>query len=232
MATQWLCGAINDHDTPDEARTELKTALDSMAKQLNDWTTEVDYYTYVPSYEIKKDPCSLCESEASYIEGCVEELIDAGYVISGDVWVVVDGAEAYGYGRGDVEVSYNGTDAWGARALYTPSNWGDDPVETFYNLVIQEAGHCFEAYHRHGTYWDPSWGPIYDVSPMATCYTYNANGDVDTCYEGSATPPDSFCGGDSNDINESWCGGCGDPCRHTKYMSACTLDRIVAYSPL
>lgn len=232
MASQWLCGAINDYDTPDEARTELKTALDSMADQLNSWTDDVDYYTYVPDYEIKKDPCSLCESEASYIEGCVEELIDAGYVIDGDVWTIVDGAEAYGYGKGDIEVSYNGTDAWGARALYTPTNWGDDPVETFYNLVIQEAGHCFEAYHKHGDYWTSSCCSLYDVSPMATCYTHNADDVVDTCFEGGATPPDSFCDGLSNYPNESWCGDCGNSCRHLDSMTSCTKDRIVSFSPL
>lgn len=155
--------------------------------------------------------------------------------MDGDVWCIVDGAEGYGYVGGNYRYSPDGTNAQliGSRALYTPKQAAvNDSVETFRNLAIQEAGHCFLAGREHGDHriqWpDLYTREIFNVSPTATAYTHGSSGgDVDTDRSGSATAPDEFCDGLPNKDAPYWCGTSANECRHdTLSMTQCTMEQI------
>jgi hypothetical protein len=61
--------------------------------------------------------------------------------------------------------------------------------------------HNFETWHKQGDYEIDVNDNAYDVSPIATAYAYvftPRGDDVDTCYQGSADPPDDFLCGPNN----------------------------------
>jgi hypothetical protein len=245
MASQPIGTCRHAYDVGNTAHTELDYAIDSMVDQMNNWPQGTNYYYYKISSSTQPTPQPHeCAGEVDYIKKCLQQLYDAGEVVDGDAWIIIDGWENYGYGYGGVPYDVPGTNItlWGARVLYTPSNFPADPVEVTHNIAIQEIGHCFGADHGDGTYryTITSGGSKsgYDVTPMATAYTETDNVifGSDTCWSGGETAPPSFCGGLDNYQLYNWCHDtsflCSDPCRHDIQMTYCTKAQIDSAAPL
>lgn len=237
---QSLCVAPAYQQGSTNAVDHTLTALRDMEEQLES-ATSTSFYTYSVTEELDTDWHDYDDSssdEISYIEACLEELYNKGKTADGDAWIIPDGVEYWGYGRGHVSwTSPDGSQTlWGARVIHTPSqSLVSDPIETYYNLVIHEMGHNLGASHEHGDY-DDSSGQIADVTPMATVYAYGKDDHNDTCWEnsgGKSDAPDDFCW-ESNKTDDYLCDHftCEDTCRHTTSMAYCAKSNIEDNTPL
>lgn len=230
--SQWLCTTIRDEMSNTSARSDVQTGTTHMRDQLNhDSNVSTTFEQYDSSYDVTVDT----SDEIQYIKDALQELYNNGETVDGDAWIIVDGADTWGYGRGGVKYTTDdgAQTLWGARVFHTPSQLSaNDPVQTFYNLTIHELAHCFKADHEDGSYDDRDTNNARNATPMATAYTYDDDDSVDTCWEGGGTIPSTFdCGPDNRKV-ESWCGNCGDTCVHQVGMTSCTRSTIDSFSPL
>lgn len=235
MADQYLCTAINDNLGNTTAAADISEGTEHMREQLNNVSSVSTSFGQFDSNHQVTEPTE--GDEIQYVKDCLQELYEAGQTIDGDAWIIADGADfdLWGYGRaiGRYVTDDGQQELWGARVIHTPSQLAvPDPIDTFYNLTIHELSHLFTVDHIDGSY-SRKDNLARLASPMATAYTYDNDDEPDSCYEGSATPPDNFNCGPENRIQENWCdAGCADACRHQVGMTDCTLDIIDNNAPL
>lgn len=233
--SQMLCTAVNSSlGNPEQVKQETRSAIDSLEKQLDsDDSITTEFATYHSDYMPQAD-ASIFGSEKEFLRECVEQLWNEDSVCDGDSWVVVDGAWHHGYGRGGITChpdSDNDITIVAARAFYAPGfPFTPEPVETFQNLAIHETLHNFDVRHKHGSY--RSEENLFDVTPIATCYSYNSSNQVDTRFAGTGEQPSEFCDGVSNRQNGDWCDSCKHPCRWCDDVTSCAKQRVEEYSPL
>lgn len=244
MSSQWLCVAPANGMGSTSAISDSKHAITNMRDQLNDETSHTYHYydTDDPLSPHGSEYSDDAEGEKQYIRDCLQELYERGTAMVGDSWLIPDGWEVYGYGRGHVSWSPPDADGqiMGARVIHTPSQWFvTDPKETYYNLAIHEMGHNLSAWHHMGdydTYYDGDYR-IRDVTPMGTVYVYTDDGHNDTCWENSnnrSGAPDDFCGRTVQDYLGKFCdhNTCEATCRHDMTMSSCTVSAIEDNTPI
>ena len=228
------------------AYSHIKYAIQDMVDQLNNRTSNSFNYYGVES-PLDVDMAEYgddAEAEKQYIRDCLEELYNENHAIDGDAWVIADGAEVWGYGRGGIEYKPDSsTTIYGARAFHTPSQTAvADPLEFYHNLAMHEMGHNLTADHNKGDYteyWDGSEWRIKDVTPMASIYVYTSDDHNDSCWEngkGKSHAPDSLCNGRENKtMSIKFCNHwtCEAVCRHdTLRLASCAVDDIEDSTPL
>lgn len=242
----YLNVAIENEMGSTNAYSHTEYAIKDMVNQLNNNTSNsYTYYGVDSPLDTDKDSYSDTSSaEIDYVKDCLKELWNEGHAIDGDAWIISDGAEKWGYGRGSIEYSPDSdTTIYGARAVHTPSQtFVDDPIEFYHNLAMHEMGHNLTAWHNDGgyrKYWNGSEYRIDNVTPMASIYVYTSDDHTDACWEnsgGESNAPDSFCDGQENkSMSIKFCdhSSCGDKCRHdTLNLTQCTIDQIESNTPL
>lgn len=242
----YLNVAIENDMGSTNAYSDTEYAIKDMVDQLNN-NTSTSFTYYGVSTPLDTDMNSYGDGttgEKNYIRDCLKELYNQGDAIDGDAWVISDGAEVWGYGRGGVTYEPDSsTTIYGARAFHTPSQTAvADPREFYYNLAMHEMGHNLSADHNKGgytEYWDGSNYRIEDVTPMASIYVYTEDNHTDACWEnsnGESHAPDSFCNGQANKTMSSlFCDHdtCEAKCRHsTLSLTSCTYSDIDDSTPL
>lgn len=236
--SQWLCTVAHEScgSHLSEARREQEEAISTMASQFDYSSYDTDFNTYESSLTLDANAPDSNENwaEDQFVKNCLEEIEEEGHPVDGDAWMIVDVHRRFGYGGTRIrhELS-NGGEIYGNRVLYSPALWIlEDGIATFHSTAIHEMGHNFGVSHADGTYEKDSDGTLHSVSPMATCYTYDGEDNVDTSMEGTGYTPSSFCWGDDNRESGHWCGDTDDPCRHTSDMAWCARDEMDTNAPL
>lgn len=239
MATQRLCGAVNDNIAKSATRTMLQDGLEEMASELNARTSH-SYEAYGPKDHYWDAPTAYVDNndsqsdETQYLGDFIGDIGDAGdageiTVNDGDAWVIIDAFGdkdfgEYGYGKSiDDIIEYTGGEyisLWGARATaFGQTAFVDSPSELTKTFVKHELGHNFGCFHKHGSYGLNSDFDIKDVTNMATSYVRDVYGNADTRYKGTGSTPgvdnsNRFCGDMKNKNYAEYCGTVPNKCRH------------------
>jgi len=156
-------------------------------------------------------------------------------VVDGDIWIIFDGFDGYGYGQSYVNgitISKDGINkaVHVGRTLSVSNAFTSDPDKVGNNAIKHNIAHNSLVDHSDGIYQTEN-GSITDVSPIAQACVLDENGNPDTCVSGSDDPPPEFCENKEQSPKYLFCAGCSNWCRHTLSYSECTKDTVDSNLP-
>lgn len=198
MPVQYLCAAFGTYVTSHQ-RNLVESAINDMANEL-EASTNFSVYTYF----INNDISPGTKTEKEFVKASLEWLESKGDLFDGDAWIFVHREESYGFGGGEVKTEDVSSISKHAHGQAVLGNANELVTDRFLKgMAKHEMAHNLGAGHDEGCYSVDSAGKIYDITPMAHSYTYNADGKCDTqeltslaC--GSGHVPTSFkCGKDN-----------------------------------
>lgn len=126
---------------------------------------------------------SADRSEDQFVEQSLRNLADTGELIHGDHVILGHGYWNYGYGGGEAHISHNGLDLHGV-AVYSGLYVNDNESRHF---VWHELAHIMGCDHIDGCYdvqYDSNHSEymVDNITPMATGYTFDKDGNNDVQY--------------------------------------------------
>lgn len=231
MGSQVICATLHGNiDGASNVKDRVQTAVENACDELNSFSSEHTYYSVGPKDAEYFPSPSAGDGEDQFLTNFGHKLAEGHnqnevYVQGGDIWIIVDVKDEWGYGRGRhrVTVDLNGTDyyLWVGRALALEKSWAaPDPNEMTKKLVKHNIGHCLTGKHWQGRYTVDENDEIADVTPMANSYLRAASGDSATCGRGQGEVPDEFDKfrrsekygtlPNKSDLDKSYAGSCQD----------------------
>jgi hypothetical protein len=188
-------------------RDRTVDAVNNLAEEIEESTNKS--VNTLSLYETDESPTNY-DSECEWYEAVAIDLYDNFKLVNNDMFLAGHKIADWGYGRScSAHVSPNAEDSYNA---YGGVHYVD---QTEYRIAtsigIQELGHGkpWFANHGHGDV-DTNGDTVIEVSPMATSYVLDQNGNCDTdacsgCIPGSNdiccggdSPPNAFCDGTDN----------------------------------